>query len=86
MNLKIEIRRNSDGEIAVRREDRDEFSDFIWSEGNYSCDCNREIFFCLARDESETNEDCGESRYSVRITDDDTGAIQYDEFEKNNNG
>jgi hypothetical protein len=22
-----------------------EFDDFIWSEGNYSCDCNRSLFF-----------------------------------------
>lgn len=34
---------------------------WVWSEGNFSCDCNRAIFF---GDEDET---CGESRFKVNI-------------------
>jgi hypothetical protein len=29
--------------------DDEEFGEFIWSEGNYACDCNRSMFFADAR-------------------------------------
>ena len=30
-----------------------DFGEFIWSEGNYSCDCNRCLFFRRVKDEDE---------------------------------
>jgi hypothetical protein len=36
-------------------------------DGNYGCDCNRELFFLRANDEPEPDGDgrCGESRYRL---------------------
>lgn len=45
-------------------------SDYIWSEGNYSCDCNRALFFARAGNEPDAESwdpPCGEGRYAVRI-------------------
>lgn len=35
---------------------------YLWSEGNYSCDCNRAIFWGRRFGEVE----CGESKFSVK--------------------
>ena len=44
----------------------DEGSDYLWTDGNYSCDCNRELFFCRAAAEDEPEEHaCGESRFAA---------------------
>lgn len=81
MNIKLEIRRNSDGALATEIWRGFEFSEFMWSDGNYSCDCNRELLFSRAREEDEPdNTDCGDHRFSVRISDADTFHILYDEF------
>jgi hypothetical protein len=43
-----------------------EFADFIWREGNYSCDCNRADFFAEAKRETEeVDHPCGHGRYVV---------------------
>lgn len=69
----VEIRKNETGEIRLMR-DLDWHGDFIWSEGNYSCDCNRSSFF-------GDDEDCSEGKYSVRITA-DSGEELYSEFDE----
>lgn len=41
---------------------------YMFQEGNYSCDCNRELFFQRAKGEPETDLDevkCGEGRYVI---------------------
>ena len=44
-----------------------ELSEFMWTEGNYSCDCNRHNIF---HDVFEGT-DCGDDmRYTIRIHDD----------------
>lgn len=80
--ITVKIRDNSTGEIVdyfASFEDG-EFQDFLWSEGNYACDCNRSLFFARAKglDDPEDNQ-CGDEKYSIQITDD--CAIVYDEFE-----
>lgn len=55
-------------------------SDFIWTEGNFSCDCNRYLFFQRAKGESEDERGCGEEGYSVRLTNPVTGRVYYDEI------
>uniref|UniRef100_A0A6M3LKE5 Uncharacterized protein n=1 Tax=viral metagenome TaxID=1070528 RepID=A0A6M3LKE5_9ZZZZ len=42
---------------------------FIWEEGNYSCDCNRKIFFGQAMGEEYDDDEtpCGDNAYSVKI-------------------
>jgi hypothetical protein len=55
VSYSVTIIRNSDGERATISHDGDwdEGAEFIWSEGNYSCDCNRAIFFARERDEPD---------------------------------
>lgn len=60
----VEIRNNATGE--VRRYYDDYFnpdpetgSRYIWTEGNYGCDCNRSLFFARAADEEDPEDlDC----------------------------
>jgi hypothetical protein len=81
MNLRVEIRRNSDGALAVDTWPDWDFNEYWWSDGNASCDCNRELFFQHARGEPESDEpDCGDGGYSVRLSDADTGAILYADY------
>jgi len=86
MNLKIEIRRNQDGVVAAdvwNGQEWTEASDFLWSDGNYSCDCNREHFFLRAMGQDEDDDSataCGDERFSARISNADTGDVLYDEF------
>lgn len=52
--------------------------DYLWSEGNYSCDCNRSLFF---HDWNEPEKrECGDSEFSIRISD-MTGKVIYSELE-----
>ena len=83
------IRNNKTGEI---REYKDEVwwdynepyddypNDFMWSEGNYSCDCNRHLFFQRAKNEDEDNAECGDDLYSVNLKNPKGGKIFYKEF------
>lgn len=65
----IWIKNNETGEIR-RYESSEEFSEFMWSEGNYACDCNRGLFFERVKYE-EKNElnwelpECGDTKYSI---------------------
>lgn len=50
-----------------------EFPHYIWEDGNYSCNCNRELFFWRAGGEEDklADEDSGicsgDDRYTVKI-------------------
>ena len=53
---------------------------YIWEEGNYSCNCNRSLFFARAvgTPEDEIAEpECGDKRFTVRIVRD--GETVYEE-------
>jgi hypothetical protein len=65
-------------------ESGDGWDPFIWSDGNYSCDCNRSLFFSRATGtEEEESPACGtieENRYRVdSIIEDATGDVLYSE-------
>jgi len=84
VNVDVHIRKNKTGEIRTRKDtllcDDDGISTFIWGEGNYSCDCNRGIFFARVNGEEEDEDiKCGSSKYSVNIELD--GEMIYSEFE-----
>jgi len=72
----VSIRNNATSE--VKKVDFDipwnqEYSYFLWTEGNYSCDCNKHLFFS----NSEEDFECGHDAYSiVDITLDDGSLIQ----------
>lgn len=81
----VHIRKNETGEIRIRKDwlflDANGLPNlFIWQEGNYSCDCNRALFFARANDEDEDCFDCGESEYSIKIMLGDE--CIYSEFER----
>ena len=81
MTLKLEIKRNSDGVIAIAIWPDWVWHEYWWKEGNASCDCNRELFFLRSRGEDEPEEtECGEGKYSVRCSDNETGEVLYKEF------
>jgi len=79
--IEVGIQRTSDGVIASGVIEGLFFSRFVWEEGNFSCDCNREIFFNdFLGVESDDDIECSEGRYLVRVVDADTGEMLYTEF------
>lgn len=64
----VEIRNNATG--VVRKCEFDfawdkEGSEFCWTEGNFSCDCNRAQFFAQANGEDDPNRHCGSTQYTA---------------------
>lgn len=57
---------------------------FNWEENNYSCDCNREIFFNRAHGRELTDEEwdmpCTDGRYEVNLVNCKNGEVYYREF------
>lgn len=74
----VDIRRNEDGVVHRYTDDLPWEDDYIWSEGNYSCDCNRALFFARAVGEEDENVSCGDSAYSLRCVDADENVLYED--------
>lgn len=82
------IRNNATGEIRSTPTDlwvpngsTEDPDCFIWRDGNYSCDCNRRVFFDRVNGiESLHTAKCGNGAYSVCITRQDNQRIIYAEF------
>ena len=49
-------------------------TEYLWTDGNYSCDCNRALFV-HGKDSDDT--ECSEGRYRIWVTDGD--AVVYDD-------
>ena len=101
MSHSVTIRRNKDGVVRTYKSDYEigehwmaDYGDlaayasaqYMYGEGNYSCDDNRAIFFNQAGTEPPTEaeledeEHCGDSRYSIlEIKNDQTGEVLYTE-------
>lgn len=82
MDYIARIKRLSDGLIReVRKSDWQNSSGFWWTDGNYGCDCNRDLEFMHAADEqSQEDASCGDmKKYVVQIVLDDK-SIPLDEF------
>lgn len=78
----VTIRKNATGEERTYRHDmrwEAEGDQYMWSEGNYSCDCNRYLFFQRAHDEDEEDFECGDTAYTVVKIVTDDGAQVYAE-------
>lgn len=80
MKYVIVLRNNATGE--ERRyadgfdwDDEDVFT-FMWTEGNYGCDCNRELFFGYAGGEKRDlgTELCGSERYTALYAEREDGS------------
>lgn len=54
---------------------------FNWEDDNYSCDCNRELFFKRAGDDDDPElTNCSNGRYSVNLINPLDSSIIYQEF------
>lgn len=61
MSYRVAIRNNVTGEIRFVPFDREwdaEADDFMWTEGNYCCDCNLSLFWFRAGGYEPTDEEC----------------------------
>lgn len=72
MNYTVRIKDNSTGEIRKCKIDLEwtESSVFWWTDGNFGCDCNREVQFMRATDKSFDFDDdvrtvCGHTRFTA---------------------
>lgn len=89
VKIDVHLLRVSDGVERVYHtdgilEDDDEtLSTFIWRDGNFACDCNRQLFFERAGGESIEYEDgepeCSDGQYIVWIVNPADGSVVYDE-------
>lgn len=89
MECVAEIRNNENNEIRLYEfneelEKGSEFpSIFNWSENNYSCDCNRRLFFKRVKNEvteSDWDVECSEGMYSVNLKTKEEGKYYYREY------
>lgn len=82
IDLKLEIKRNSDGIISESIwKDWQWYNTYWWEEGNASCDCNREDWFNQGLNiDTEEDSKCGHGKYSVKLYDLTNSEILYDEF------
>lgn len=69
MKYRTCIRNNFTGEERI---DLDEFDWkdehgflFMWTEGNFGCDCNRELMFALCKGELAPDRSCGSTGFSI---------------------
>jgi hypothetical protein len=54
---------------------------FNWAENNFSCDCNRHLFFYRAfGDNPDSLDECTDGKYLVRLSNPVNGEVYYDEF------
>jgi hypothetical protein len=67
VTYRVLIRNNETGEERLYAETYPwhDAAQFLWTEGNYGCDCNRAIFFADAGGEGDIDIDCGDSRFSA---------------------
>jgi hypothetical protein len=89
VSINVHIRKQSDGVVRVYKtdglldDDGEHLSTYIWEEGNFSCDCNRYLFYQRAVDADEDDNApdgfCGEDKYRIWIVNPATGNIVYDE-------
>jgi hypothetical protein len=82
MNVLARIKQVSTGEVRTYETDFLEGSTdyeivFQWEENNYSCDCNRAMFFNNYA-EPDRKYPCGETEYKVRVF--SNGRLLYEEF------
>lgn len=81
-NLKVEIQRVADGVIRTDVWPNWTYNEFWWTDGNAGCDCNRLLFFERAeKKEVKTSKPiCGSVAFKVRLSDNDSNEVLYDEF------
>ena len=83
------IKNNKTGEVrqyedeAIWNEKNNFPSISIWKEGNYFCDCNRQLFFQRANNETKDwDKECSNGEFSVNLQNPKTGKYFYKEYQK----
>lgn len=90
MGFTVHLRRNSDGLVRQIRRDGnwtgEDGHEFLWTEGNYSCDCNRHLFFARAAGDEPAWDDleCGQSAYTIVKVTNDAGETIDSEVDSHN--
>lgn len=80
MAYSVLITRNRDKKKSVMLYDFDFESDFWWSEGNMSCDCNRGMEFARGLGTYDGEDyPCGMEEYSIEIYDVVGGELLYED-------
>jgi hypothetical protein len=77
----VEIRENATGLVREHDDSLADGDPYIWSDGNYCCDCNRGLFFARAGGQQDANVQCSADLYSVRVRSKETGSVFYKEFD-----
>jgi hypothetical protein len=84
--IRVHIRETATGTVATYldktgiEEGEKHPNPFWWSEGNASCDCNRELFFNRALGRPEIETACSSGRFLVRLENKVDGTPYYSEF------
>ena len=68
MNYRVLLRKNSTGEVReIDGGEWHEASEFLWTEGNFSCDCNRAILFerAVGKEIDDDESVCGYTAYTA---------------------
>lgn len=75
----VEITDTTTGETRVERheDDWDDGLEYLWSDGNFGCDCNRGLFFGRAGGSDGFDGPCGLTRFTIVVKVD--GEIVYDD-------
>jgi hypothetical protein len=62
------------GKQATYREDYDSADgvEYLWADGNYSCDCNRGLFLSRALGDEDFDVECGDGAFSVKVVNAET--------------
>lgn len=79
----VRIKNNETGEIRDVEVDLpwENHHEYLWTEGNYGCDCNRAIMF-HQKDVKPVDSACGETRYTcIDATLSDGAVVVLDEAE-----
>jgi len=71
MAYKMKITDQQTGESVIWEDKEYHYNDYMWEDGNYSCDCNRELFFKRVKGEDpeleETQCNVGPNRYLAEL-------------------
>ena len=85
MTYYITIRENKTGNVVTIPSEHDDDGNAVhmWIDGNYSCDCNRRLFYDRELNRESGSDKCGNTEFSVRI-DDESRELLYSELEETN--
>lgn len=68
MAYKVALKNNSTGEVRFSLSELqwEESDEYLWTDGNFGCDCNRALFFARAGGEAEPDErPCGDVAFTA---------------------